>query len=81
MPFLLMLPLAIFAVIILLTAGVAVAVEIAERRRARLRSRRFFRPVVIEGGRGSIAATQRGSTPAGGVREPAPIRLVRSGPV
>jgi hypothetical protein len=79
MRFLLMLPLAIFTVILMLVAGVTAAVEIAERRRLRLRSRRRFRPVVIAGGQEKLAATERQQrAPAGA--HPAPIRLVGSAP-
>jgi hypothetical protein len=79
MPFLLILPLALFAVIILLVAGATFSVEIAERRRARLHSRRRFRPVVIEGGKGKIVAAEGATAP---VEVPArPIRLVRSAPL
>jgi hypothetical protein len=77
MSFLLMLPLVLFTVIMLLVAGTIVSVEIAERRRARSRSRRLFRPVVIEGGKGKILVTARPqSAPAGTTV----IRLVRSAP-
>jgi hypothetical protein len=77
MPYLLMLPLAIFPVIMLLVAGTIASVEIAERRRARARPRRLFRPVVIEGGKGKVVVTARPQTaPA----ETPPIRLVRSAP-
>ena len=77
MSFLLMLPLAIFAALMPLVAGTIVSVEIAERRRARLRSRRIFRPVVIEGGKGKTVVPARPQTaPA----EATLIRLVRSAP-
>ena len=81
MSFLLMLPLAIFAALMPLVAGTIVSVEIAERRRARLRSRlrsrRIFRLVVIEGGKGKTVVPARPQTaPA----EATLIRLVRSAP-
>jgi hypothetical protein len=77
MAFLLILPLAIFALIILLVAGTIVSVEIAERRRARAQTRRLFRPVIIEGGKGKILVAARPQTAAAAT---SPIRLVRSAP-
>jgi hypothetical protein len=76
MVFLLILPLAIFALIILLVAGTVVSVEIAERRRARAQTRRL-RPVIIEGGKGKIRVAARPQTAAAAT---SPIRLVRSAP-
>jgi hypothetical protein len=76
MPYLLMLPLAIFPVIMLLVAGTIASVEIAERRRAGARPRRLFRPVVIEGGKGKVVTARPQTAPA----ETPPIRLVRSAP-
>jgi hypothetical protein len=77
MSFLLILPLAIFAAIILLVAGTIISVEIAERHRARAQKRRIFRPVVIEGGKGKLMFTAR---PQMAPAETRPIRLVRSAP-
>lgn len=81
MLFLLMLPFAIFAGVMLLVVSIFVSVEITERRRTRRKSRRIFRPVIIEGGRGKIVAADPRPAAADKARpEPAPIRLVRSAP-
>jgi hypothetical protein len=82
MAFLLMLPLGIFAVVMLIVGSVFVSVEITERRRARRKSRRVFRPVIIEGGKGEIVAADVPPTAADDTRaEPIPIKLVRSAPL
>lgn len=81
MPILLILPLALFAGILLLVAGTAVIVEIAERRRTRFRLRRKFRPIVIEGGKGRVVvAEQIHRAEDEALPEPGPVRLVRSAP-
>ncbi len=78
MSFLLMLPLAIFAAVILLVGAVIASVEIAEQRRARPRSRRLFRPVVIEGGKGNIVEIAHRRTVSEAVPpDSKPVRLVR----
>jgi hypothetical protein len=65
MVFLLILPLAIFALIILLVAGTVVSVEIAERRRARAQTRRLFRPVII-GWKGEYSGRRASTNGRGG---------------
>jgi hypothetical protein len=68
MAFFALFPIALLGVVILAVAGVSAAVELLERRRARLyptpRRRFGFRPRVIEGGRRDEVQPQVKAAPA-----------------